>query len=265
VSEGLRVEVAQGVARITFDRPETRNALSPDVLEALADTLRRVEDDAAVRCILITGAGDHFVGGGDVKSFGPTLELSPLERKHVFERRLSATGGLYATLQRMGKPMVARVRGAVAGAGISLVLACDFAVGAENSFFVFAHRALGLPPDGALSYFLPRIVGWRRAKQLVLLGARLNSQEALDIGLLTSRVPDIGLDEACEKIIASLVEAPSAGARLAKALFDVSLHNGIAEQLRLEAAAVAECAATADFEEGVRAFLEKRKPRFTGA
>jgi 2-(1,2-epoxy-1,2-dihydrophenyl)acetyl-CoA isomerase len=265
LTEGLRVEIGAGVARVTFDRPETRNALSPDVVQALSDALRRIEDDASVRCILMTGAGDHFVGGGDVKSFGPTLELSSLERKHLYERRLSAASGLYATLQRMGKPMVARVRGAVAGAGISLVLAADFAVGAESSFFVFAHRSLGLPPDGALSYFLPRVVGWRRAKQLALLGARLNSQEALDDGLITTRVPDDDLDATCEKLIASLVEAPPVGARLAKALLDVSLGNGIGEQIRLEAAAVAECVATADFEEGVRAFLEKRKPRFTGA
>jgi 2-(1,2-epoxy-1,2-dihydrophenyl)acetyl-CoA isomerase len=261
----LRAEISDSVGRITFDRPETRNALSPDVILALGDALRRFEDDVSVRCIVLTGAGEHFVGGGDVKSFGKTLELSPLERRHLFEQRLSAGSGLYSTLQRMGKPMVARVRGAVAGAGISLVLACDFAIGAESSFFVFAHRALGLPLDGALSYFLPRIVGWRRAKQLALLGARLNSQESFECGLITSRVADDRLDEECDKIVAALITAPPVGARLAKALLDVSLRNGIAEQIRLEAAAVAECAATADFEEGVRAFLEKRKARFTGS
>jgi 2-(1,2-epoxy-1,2-dihydrophenyl)acetyl-CoA isomerase len=213
---------------------------------------------------VFTGAGEHFIGGGDVKGFGQTVTLSPLERKHQYERRVSAAMGVYSVLERIGKPTIARVRGAVAGAGIPFVLASDFAIAGESAFFAFAHRSLSLPPDGALSYFLPRIVGWRRAKQLTLLGERLDAKQALADGIVTQCVPDEQLDEACNTLIAKLIDGPPLGNRMTKQLLNVSLNNPVAEQIRLEAAAVGECVASADFEEGVRAFLEKRKPNFTG-
>ena len=132
---GLKVETSGGVARLTFDRAETRNAMSPEVLQAFAIALRQAEDDPEVRCIVITGAGEHFVGGGDVKGFGETIALEPLERKHVYEQRLVANSTAYTVLERIGKPTIARVRGAVAGAGIALTLACDFVVAGRSSFF----------------------------------------------------------------------------------------------------------------------------------
>ena len=264
VVRGLKVETSAGVARLTFDRPEVRNALSTEIMEGLAEALRQAEDDPDVRCVVLSGAGEHFVGGGDVKGFGETIGMSALERKHSYEQRLTSSINTYGVLERLGKPTVARVRGAVAGAGISLVLACDFAIAGESSFFVFAQRSLSLPPDGALSYFLPRIVGWRRAKQLTLLGARLNSEEALDAGLVTHRVADVELDAACDALIGELLDLPPVGTRATKQLLNGSLRNGLADQVRLEAVAVGECVATDDFAEGVRAFLEKRRPKFTG-
>lgn len=261
---GLRVEIASGVGRITFDRPEVRNAISQEMVLGLAAGLRQLEDDPAVRCIVITGAGEHFIGGGDVKAFGETLKLEPQERKHQFEGRALAALEPLTVLERIGKPTIARVRGAVAGAGIPFVLACDFAIGAESCFFVFAHRSLSLPPDAGLSYLLPRIVGWRRAKQLTMMGARVDSQQALGDGLISQRVPDEQLDGTCEALIAKLSDGPPIGNRVTKALLNQSLGNGLAEQVRLEAAAVAECVASADFVEGLRAFGEKRRPKFSG-
>jgi 2-(1,2-epoxy-1,2-dihydrophenyl)acetyl-CoA isomerase len=263
-TKGLRYELANGVARITFDRPETRNALSQEIIHALGDLIRNIEDDPEVRCVVVTGAGEHFVGGGDVKGFGETLSTPPLVRKHDYEERVSSAIGTYCAFERLGKPTIARVRGAVAGAGIPLVLACDFAIAAESAFFVFAHRSLSLPPDGALSYFLPRAVGVRRAKQLTMLGARITSEQALAEGIVTQRVADADIDATCEALIAKLNDGPPIGNRETKRLLNVSLHNGVAEQMSLEAAAVGVCVATADFEEGVRAFLEKRKPKFAG-
>jgi 2-(1,2-epoxy-1,2-dihydrophenyl)acetyl-CoA isomerase len=261
---GLKVENSGGVARLTFDRPEVRNALSPEVLRAFAVALRQAEDDPAIRCIVISGAGEHFVGGGDVKGFSETLAMEPLDRKHLYEQRLVANGTMYAVLERVGKPTIARVRGAVAGAGISLVLACDFVIAGVSSFFVFAHRSLSLPPDGALSYFLPRVVGLRRAKQLTLLGSRLDASQALNDGIVTELVPDEELDSAVKALVDRLIDGPPIGTRITKRLLNVSLRNGIAEQTRLEAEGVGECVASADFTEGVRAFLEKRRPVFSG-
>jgi 2-(1,2-epoxy-1,2-dihydrophenyl)acetyl-CoA isomerase len=260
---GLKFEVDGAVARITFDRPETRNAISQEIVGAFGELLRQVEDDPAVRCIVITGAGEHFIGGGDVKAFAGTLETPPLERKRRFEQRVASAAGPLSVLERIGKPTIARVRGAVAGAGIPLVLACDFAIGEESCFFVFAHRYMSLPPDGGLSYFLPRVVGWRRAKQLTLLGARIDSAQALADGILTERVPDPELDAACNALVETLIDSPPAGTRATKWLLNVSLGNTLAEQIRLEGLRVGDCVATADFAEGVRAFLEKRKPNFT--
>jgi len=264
LTEGLRLEIGAGVARLTFDRPETRNAISKEIVLALGDTLARLEADAQVKCIVFTGEGEHFVGGGDVKGFNETLGMSPAARRQRYEERIHASIGAYGALEAVGKPTIARVRGAVAGAGIPFVLSSDFAIAAESAFFVFAHRALSLPPDAALSYFLPRVVGWRRAKQLTLLGARLNSQQALEAGIVTERVPDAELDAACEAVIRKLIDGPPIGARATKGLLNASLRNSIAEQVRLEGLAVGECVASADFAEGVRAFIEKRKPHFIG-
>jgi 2-(1,2-epoxy-1,2-dihydrophenyl)acetyl-CoA isomerase len=264
LAEGLKLDISGGVARLTFDSPETRNALSKDIVLAIGEALRSFEEDPQVRCVVFTGAGEHFVGGGDVKNFSKTLDTPLAERKLQFETRLSASIPTYVALERFGKPLVSRVRGAVAGAGITMVLASDFAIGAESSFFVFAHRSLSLPPDGGLSYFLPRVVGWRRAKQLTLLGARLDSQQALQEGLITERVPDAELDAACDRLIGRLVEGPPVGVRESKWLLNESLRQDAASQVQQEAAAVARCVATEDFSEGVRAFMDKRKPRFTG-
>ncbi len=264
MTTGLRIEIAGHVARLTFDRPEARNALSQEMIRGLPDALRNFEDDADVRCIVLTGAGEHFIGGGDVRGFADTLSLDPLERKRQFEQRVATSVGFLSVLERMGKPTIARVRGAVAGAGIPFVLACDFAVGAASCFFVFAHRSLSLPPDGGLSYFLPRVVGWRRAKQLTLLGARIDSQQALEEGIITQRVAEDELDSACDALVKQLIDGPPIGMRATKELLNQSLRNGIAEQVRLEATAVGECVSSVDFTEGVRAFLEKRKAHFSG-
>src|ERR1700730_13033802 len=182
MASDLLFEVRDQYARIRLNRPESGNAVTAPMLQELAALLRQADSDDHVRSVLIAGAGDNFSVGGDVKNFGATLELTPGERRQAYEQRVLAGLDLLSTLDRFSKPLVAMVRGAVAGAGITLALAADFVVGSEDCFFVFAHTKIGLSPDAGLSYFLPRVVGPQKALQLVLAGARVDSAEALRIG-----------------------------------------------------------------------------------
>jgi 2-(1,2-epoxy-1,2-dihydrophenyl)acetyl-CoA isomerase len=260
----LLFEIRDSVARIAFNRPDARNATTPQMLQGLTDYLRSANSDPAVRAILIGGCGDHFCGGGDVTGFGETLESKPAERMQQYERRLMAAAPLYMALEESEKPVVCATRGAVAGAAISLVLASDFVVCGESTFFVFAHAGIGLCLDGGLSYFLPRVIGWRKAKTLTLLGARVDSVQALDLGIVTTRVADAAVNQTSDELLARLVRGPTLAYAHSKRLLNRSARSSISEQLRAEALAVASCAASEDFPEGVRAFTAKRKPQFSG-
>lgn len=258
----LLTEIDGPVARVTFNRPEVRNAASPAMLAAMREFLLRVEQDRSVRCVVVTGAGAHFMAGGDVQAFGETLRKTPAERRAEFEARVQSAGPLFVQLARQPQPVVVRVRGAAAGAALGFVAGADFAVASANSVFVLAHVNIGVSPDGSSSYYLPRAVGLRKAKELAILGQRIDAQEALAIGLVTRVVPDEGLDAAVADLVRRIVDAPAESVRKAKLLMNQSLGNTLERQLQLEAQCFAECAATPDFAEGVGAFLEKRPAKF---
>lgn len=262
MTEDLLTRVDGPVASITFNRPAARNAVNHGMLSAMRDFLRSIEQDRAVRCIVLTGAGEHFMAGGDVIGFKEALQRPPEERRQDFENRVLASATLFTQLKRMPQPVVVKVRGAVAGAALGFVAAGDFAVCAQNSLFVLAHVNIGASPDGSSSYFLPRAVGVRKAKELAMLGGRVNSAEALAMGLATHVVADAELDAYVDQLVGRLVAAPAESVRRAKLLMDASLGNSLEQQLILEAQSFAACAATADFIEGVGAFAEKRPAVF---
>jgi 2-(1,2-epoxy-1,2-dihydrophenyl)acetyl-CoA isomerase len=259
-------ESRDGVATLTLNRPDQLNALSVEMMEDLFCAVRRLREDESVEVVIVTGAGEHFMAGGDLKDFARNLHLSPEARlvsfRAMIERYINPTVDI---LQSLRQPVIARVRGACAGFGLSLMLGCDLAVCAEDTKFTTAYSSIALPADGGMTYFLPRIVGTRKAMELLLLGERFDAQQALALGLATRVVPVDALDGEVDALVRRLQSGPLHAYGEIKRLLAASPDAHLATQLQSEADAFARCSATHDFGEGVMAFLEKRKPAFRGS
>lgn len=264
MADGLITEVSEGVARIVVDRPEARNALSADIVQGMADFVESIEHDPAVRVILVRGAGDHFMAGGDVKSFAQVMDKPVEEIRASFETRSANAARLWIALERIPQPVVCMVRGFAAGASLSFVAGADFTIASDGAMFILAHVGIGLVADAATTYHLPRAVGLRKAKEIALFGDRLNAQQALDIGLVNKVVPDADLEGETEAVLQRLAKGPAVSLAQAKWLMNASLGSDLAGQIERETAAVGICGASNDLKEGVRAFVEKRRPAFRG-
>ena len=262
MTNDILTEIDGAVARITFNRPAARNAVNPAMIAAMHAFLRGIEHDPGVRCIVLAGAGEHFMAGGDVLGFREALQKGSAERREEFESRVKSAAPLFIQLARMPQPIVARVRGAVAGAAVGFVAGSDLAICGESALFIVAHVHIGASPDGSTSYYLPRMVGVRKAKELAMLGERLSARDALELGLVNRVVADADLERVTEELVARIVAAPATSVRRVKQLMDRSLSNSLEQQLQLEAESFADCAATEDFVEGVTAFADKRKAQF---
>lgn len=262
MSDEILFERRDGAAIVTLNRPEARNAITPEMTRLFNDFLQSIEHDRAVRCVLLRGAGEHFMAGGDVKSFSETASMSGAERQRSFEARVHAVTPLLLTMQRMPQILVTAVRGACAGAGLSWVAGSDLTIAARSSIFVLAQINIACSPDGSGSYWLPRAVGLKRAKEIALLGGRATAEEAERWGLVNRVVDDADFDAAVEDLIKRLAAGPATALGRTKRLLNQSLSNNLAAQLELEAASFAACAAEPDFLEAVGAFVEKRKPRY---
>ena len=259
------VEKAAGVVSVTLNRPERRNALSDEMVQALDAVFTEGERDPEVRCYVIRGQGEHFMAGGDVKKFYANRSKPAAQRRADTERGVHQLHLLAYKMRRAPQPIVASIRGAVAGFGMSLMMLADLAIAAEDAFFTMAYCHIGLSPDGSSTYTLPRIVGQRKAMELALLGERFGAQEALRLGLVNRVVPAAALAEETARLAQRLAAGPAMAYSRMKRLFESSLGNSLESQLQAEGVAVAECMASNDLVEGVTAFVEKRKPRFTGS
>lgn len=255
-------EVRDRVAHLTLNRPQSLNALNLAMIEDLRVATARAEVDAEVRAILITGAGEHFMAGGDLKWFREQLALPPQERQPLFERTIGDVHQTTLQLRRCGKPVVAAVRGAVAGFGLSLMLAADLALAAEDAYFTLAYSNIALSPDGGATWSLPRTVGMKRAMEIALLGDRFDAAQALAWGLVNRVVPVAELPAQAEKLALRLAGGPAEALASTKRLLNDSLNASLAEQLHAEQRAFASCGVNADFGEGLAAFFEKRRPSF---
>lgn len=255
---------ADGIATITLNRPAARNTLSPQMTDLLVDVTGRVEHDMAIRCVVIRGSGECFMAGGDVRHFHTALTTD--RERHVadLEQRIVKSHLIMARLRRMAKPVIASAHMSVSGFGLSLVLASDLVLTAEGTTFVLAHRNIGLAPDGGASYFLPRIVGERRALELALLGERFDATRALELGVVNWVVPREALAERTMEIATRLASGPTAAMAHCKTLMRSSLDHDWDHMSAEEARRAGILVRTHDHLEGINAFLQKRKPAFTG-
>jgi 2-(1,2-epoxy-1,2-dihydrophenyl)acetyl-CoA isomerase len=255
-------ERGEGVARATLNRPAVRNAITAEMVGELHDFLLSLESDRSIRCVLLSGAGGHFMAGGDVKSFAESVDLPPEARRQLFRARVQAVAPLLLTMQRLPQVLVTAVCGACAGAGVSWVAASDVSIAARSSFFVLAQVGIGVSPDGSGTWWLPRTVGLKRAKEIALLGERFGAAEAERWGLLNRVVDDAQFVAEVEKLVSRLGSGPALALARTKQLLNESSGSTLAQQLDAEADSFADCTADPDFIEGAVAFTQKRRPHF---
>lgn len=256
VNPAVSFALADGVATLTLNRPEKMNALDEDMLTALETALLRAADHAAVRAVVITGAGRAFCAGGDLAAMRTGFEPD------AGRRYTARVGRILESIMRLDRPVVAAVNGAAFGAGANLALACDLVVAGEEASFCQAHVRVGLVSDAGGSYILPRLCGLQRAKELVMTGRVLSSAEAAAWGLATSVVPTTEVLAEADRLARTLADGPAVALGLMKSMFNRSLESGLSELLEMEACAQGLCLQSADHREGLAAFFAKRAPRF---
>jgi 2-(1,2-epoxy-1,2-dihydrophenyl)acetyl-CoA isomerase len=266
-NDSIRVSVADGVARVVFNRPEAMNTVNDDLAVALHSVFAAIAESPDMRAVVLEGTGKHFMAGGDVKTFHDKLAAEPdrSNRRHYFESLLDTVHRGIAAMRAAPQPIIAKVRGAVAGGGIGVMLACDLVVASDDAAFNLAYCHLGVSPDCGTTFQLPRVTGMKRAMELALLGERFDAATAERYGLINWAVPAAELDGTVDALAARLAAGPARAYAHTKALLNRSLGAALADHLEAEAAGFADCSVTDDFAEGVDAFVTKRRPNFKGA
>jgi 2-(1,2-epoxy-1,2-dihydrophenyl)acetyl-CoA isomerase len=258
--EALRYEVKDAVATLTLNRPAAYNALDLTMARELLEATIEADEDRAVRCIVVTGAGKAFCAGGDVKAFHQAGD-----RVGVLIKQLTTyLHGAISRLARAPKPAIMAINGVAAGGGLSLALAGDLVVAAESATFTMAYSKIAASPDGSSTYFLPRLIGFRRTLELHFTNRTLSAREALDWGLVNRVHPDAEFSAAVAAFARELAQGPTAAFARAKLLVHQSTQEGLETQMELEAQAIAQSGATEDFRNGVAAFAAKQPVRFSG-
>jgi 2-(1,2-epoxy-1,2-dihydrophenyl)acetyl-CoA isomerase len=259
--ETILFDIDQNVATITLNRPDAINGLTIQMTQDLAHALIRCRVDANVRAVILKGAGRGFCAGGDVKAFGESLRADPLTPMRTLAMHLHAS---VAEMRRMEKPAIAQVHGVAAGAGMSLALACDLTIAAQSAQFIIAYCRVGLSPDGSVTYFLPRLVGPKKALEIFYTGDPVDASEALRLGMVNRVVPDAELEKETQALALRLAQGPTLALARAKELVYGSLSESLETQLENERGLLGLSTLTEDFREGVQAFIEKREPKFRG-
>ena len=246
---------------IRLNRPDSANALNDGMVTLLLGQLHEAAVDMSCRAVLLTGAGRQFCGGQDLRDRDPQHAAIPHDLALSVKERYNP---LVRAIRGMAKPVVCAVNGSAAGAGIGLALACDIVLASQSASFSFAFARLGLVPDAGLSWQLPRIVGEGRARHLLMTSARISADQALELGLVAKIIADDQFISEAHAMTATLAAGPTTGFGLMKQALDSAGGNSLDQQLEVEMRLQGVAGGTGDYAKGVRAFLEKRSPSFSG-
>jgi 2-(1,2-epoxy-1,2-dihydrophenyl)acetyl-CoA isomerase len=255
----ILLKIENNIGFITLNRPDVFNSFNREMALLMQDTLDTCANDANVRAIVITGNGKAFCAGQDLKEV-TTPELNPGFRK-ILEEHYNP---IIQKIRNIEKPIVAAVNGVAAGAGANIALACDIVVASDNASFIQAFSKIGLIPDSAGTFFLPRLIGFQKASALMMLGDKVSAEEALHLGMIYKMYPTSFFAEEVLTLATTLANMPTLALGLTKRLLNQSLTNNLEQQLALESDLQIEASSSNDYNEGVTAFVEKRKPEFKG-
>lgn len=251
-------EIKNSIAFITLNRPEKFNSFNGEMALLLQQKLDECESNKEVRCVLISGAGKAFCAGQDLAEIidpeGPGM-------KKILSEHYNP---IVTKIRNLNKPVVAAVNGVAAGAGANIALCCDVVIASQAASFIQAFSKIGLIPDSGGTFFLPRLIGFQKASSLMMLGDKISADEAEKLGMIYKVFPDISFMEETEKIAITLASLPTKGLAYTKQVLNKSLQQTLKKQLETEDEFQQKAALTKDFEEGVVAFLEKRKAIFKG-
>lgn len=262
--ETLRIEIDGEIGTLTLNRPDSMNAMSPEMIGELVEAFAWLADEAPLRALIVTGEGRAFSAGGDVNWFKTGVESDEIDLPANVRRGAEVLHQAIVDMRRVPYPVIAAINGPAAGAGFSLALACDIRIASEEAFFACAYGRIGASPDGGMTYFLPRVIGPSKALELLLNDPNLSAQDALDAGLVSEVVAaDTLLDRAREKAAKLAAKAPHY-VRMAKLLCGVSLENSLPDHLQLERHGIADSMGTEDLRAGVSAFFAGEEPEFSG-
>ena len=259
MSQSILKKIENGVATLTLNRPEVFNSFNREMALAFQSELDTCENDASVRAIVITGSGKAFCAGQDLKEV-TTPALNPGFKK-ILEEHYNP---IITRIRVIEKPIIAAVNGVAAGAGANIALACDIVIAHEKVSFIQAFSKIGLVPDSAGTFFLPRLIGFGKASALMMLGDKVNAADALAMGMIYKVTSLEDFQTEIHTIATTLAQMPTKALGMTKRLLNESMSNTLEEQLALESKLQIEAASSEDYAEGVAAFVEKRKPNFKG-
>jgi len=256
--ETLNLELSGKIATLTFNRPEAMNTYNWKMSEEIPECLETINENKEIKVLVLKGANHIFMAGGDVS----LLQKAITSSEEYTREAINSLNASIDLIYNMDKIVIAAVEGACAGAGLSIMLAADFAICSDNTKFNSAYTALGLTPDGGMSYFLPRIVGTKKALELILFTDHFDAKQASELGLVNNVVSVAKFDEFVSKFTNNVANGPMSAQIKVKHLIQSSLEHSLQEQLGMEADSFIASTKTKDFKTGIDAFLNKKRPEF---